>query len=222
MKYLSLIKGCCYVALLALFVLGCSEGIIGNEVEVGDSTLAQSYSIDTFSLDTQSFEMVDGVDVLLSISLVHAYCSNFYGRIKYPTLDGGVCIKRPFGDEIYRIQFAGTGIYDGRDKIVEKLLAVYPVDKVCVSTDDSVSTTIDMHITIDGGPFVWDGEDFIYMRYNLYYLDNTYRYAKFKNSEDDPQHYTGVIRLPINLDTVSGYITIDNLRITNGYGDWGS
>ena len=52
----------------------------------------------------------------------------------------------------------------------------------------------------------------IYMRYMLCYLDYTYRYVTLYNSEDDPQHYSCTIQLPIYTYNITGYISIDDCR----------
>ena len=63
------------------------------------------------------------------------------------------------------------------------------------------------------------------MKNNFYppncYLDYTYRYVTLYNSEDDPQHYSCTIQLPIYTYNITGYISIDDCRFSEDNRDYG-
>lgn len=141
----------------------------------------------------------------------------------YPTLnEEGQYTRRYYKDGKYRIQFGGTGIYWGEDQIVEEQLPVYPANKIRVPANEEKFDYLSFKIILNGGPNRWEGRaQCIYMRYMLCYLDYTYRYVPLYNSEDDPQHYSCTIQLPIYAYNITGYISIDDCRFSENNRDYG-
>ena len=170
------------------------------------------------------YELVDGTDLLLSIAMVKFNCSELLGVVSaYPTLnEEGQYTRRYYKDGKYRIQFGGTGIYWGEDQIVEEQLPVYPANKIRVPANEEKFDYLSFKIILNGGPDRWEGKaQCIYMRYMLCYLDYTYRYVTLYNSEDDPQHYSCTIQLPIYTYNITGYISIDDCRFSEDNRDYG-
>ena len=229
MNLFNLSRRCIYVVFLVLFAFwGCSEELVENRmaeystrsITSVDEALGDSSIIDS----VYDYELVDGTDLLLSIAMVKFNCSELLGVVSaYPTLnEEGQYTRRYYKDGKYRIQFGGTGIYWGEDQIVEEQLPVYPANKIRVPANEEKFDYLSFKIILNGGPNRWEGRaQCIYMRYMLCYLDYTYRYGPLYNSEDDPQHYSCTIQLPIYAYNITGYISIDDCRFSENNRDYG-
>lgn len=188
-----------------------------------DSLLTRTtYENDIFiDEDGREYELVDGFTLNMSITTVLAnYVTQLFGTVRFPTVENGKIMERPYEDEKYHFSFVGRRLYEGKDQIIEEPLPVYPINrKVCLPADRK-DNYVTLLLQIPSSIHLDEGEiSTLYIRYILSYIDDKYRYGKLENSNG--QYYFGAITLPINTWNYDIYIAIDDFRISDSSGQWG-
>lgn len=219
---------CCYALSLVCFTLsGCSDGLIRNEVELDnasvDKVTTRTEVPEVITIGGRQYDVLDYFGFITTIGCIHATATSHLDiKINYPTVSSLGSITYKECEQYYNYHFSQTKIYDWCnpiESIVEDQLDIF--DNICVPSDGS-DIELYLDITANDGPYTWGGkEECIWIRYYLTHKDYTYKYLKLVNSKTDPQHYKARLAVPFNIDDVSGYIYLGDVRISDSYGNWG-
>lgn len=219
---------CCYALSLICFTLsGCSDGLIRNEVELDNASVDKATTRtevpEVIVADGKQYDVSYSFGFNTTIGCVNAtFTTHLEIRLSYPSINSRGSMVYKEWKEYYDYEFFGTKIFawcNPIESIVEDQIDI--MDYVCTPSDDS-DTNLYLDLTANGGPNVWSGKDeCIWIRYYLTHKDYTYKYLKLVNSKADPQHYKARLAVPFNIDDVSGYIYLGDVRISDSYGNWG-
>lgn len=227
-NFFELKQVCCYALSLVCFTLfGCSDGLLLDEVELDNAAVGKvttrSEEPEIVTVRGRQYEVLDYLGFNTTIGCIYANTTSHLDiKVSYLALisDGNIDYKK--SKKYYSYNFSQTKIYDWCNpivSIVEDQLDIY--DKICVPSDGS-DINLYLDITANNGPYTWGGkEEHIWIRYYFTHKDYTYRYLKLVNSKDDPQHYKATLAVPFNIDDISSYLYLGDVRISDSYGNWG-